>query len=620
MNKKFLKSVAILGLASTALGMTQPVGAVVSGKYQSIIDTYKKEINSLESNQKIGMYNAGEQIDNFLRPLDLARALSNKEEFSHIKYKDAVDKLVETVSKVDGYLLGIKLTADDNKIIKQLKESTKKDKTPIVKLSKVSPKQYNKLKETLEEGLHTFAKAIVLIQKNNPELITLPLYFEDNLSYVRFVGRLDENYYDNFFNDYLGQAWGNSLFSSVSTNRRAYISGLKELAKLMEEIEKLLLSQHDTEELSVYYSIALGDKNKANQIVLSEKLPNIYSVKEKIDDLKSILFDFYEKTGDKENMKKYQVAAQPSNSLNFDTELPKERQKKYQSYLSELKETLKRITERNEKNKIERYSLEDEEDENKDKKLMIVRPKEEIKYPVVTETIQSIPMLISQSSHTEIITVTFTPKFEMNAPIFRGTTTGLSSLSEMNGESSLPYTKLIGGSNTIPLAEVEGGHSDIVLESQNPKTPVISGSTQTNQLSDKSDESDIVEVDYKTEAPQEVLKASEELKVTEAPVAQDSQVLSEVIQVSDELENQNSLDDYTKSQINFWIGDFSSTLNKLTSNQLHSEDLADLISRGQELRKKLDNALGEGKYNGDLKRDLDQLETISNAISRMTGI
>ncbi|MGT2745339.1 hypothetical protein ACVRW4_08470 [Streptococcus phocae subsp. phocae] len=49
MNKKFLKSVAIAGLASTILGMEQTVGAVVNNKkYHSQFKKVEKEFQELK--------------------------------------------------------------------------------------------------------------------------------------------------------------------------------------------------------------------------------------------------------------------------------------------------------------------------------------------------------------------------------------------------------------------------------------------------------------------------------------------------------------------------------------------------------------------------------------------
>lgn len=604
MHKKLLKSVAIVGLTSTALGIAQPVGAVVSGKYQNLLDEYNKKMNDL-SHYSIGFSHALNQTSNITNLLDLASRLSNKEEFSHKKYAESLEILREAVFKVEGFLLSIELTKEELDWTKEQKKSSGYDQTPVIRLSKISYKQYNHLRDTLKKALKEFGKSVALIQKQNPELITLPLYFSKNINTLKFQGREENEYYDSFFYDYLYDPLKNELSDLINSNKTEYFNKLGELSYLMEQVEKILSEQRvDKEELYTYYSIALGDKNKDNKIFLSEKLPNIYSVKEKIEDLRSILFDYYKKIDDKVN------------------------QEKYKTYSEEFKANLENITEKNRNNNTQTYSPKDEEDENKDKKLMIVGPKQEVKSPVLTENIQSIPMTILQPSPTEIITVTFTQKLNINNPNLRGTT-GLSghtalktsvlskayninNLPEMSGERPLPYTEVTSRSNTASLAGTEDYHSVIVLKNQGSKTLETSDSTQTSQSYDKSGESNITKVTYNTPEIQ-VTEETSTPKIQEALEGHQASVLSQ-----DESKNQNSLGDYTKSQINFWISDFNTTTNNLTSNQMASEKLEGLISRGKGLRNKLDNALGENKYSNQLKRDLDQLEMISNSISRMT--
>ncbi|PZO94186.1 MAG: hypothetical protein DI617_07145 [Streptococcus pyogenes] len=96
-------------------------------------------------------------------------------------------------------------------------------------------------------------------------------------------------------------------------------------------------------------------------------------------------------------------------------------------------------------------------------------------------------------------------------------------------------------------------------------------------------------------------------------VIEEPQALSSEPQ--EEVTVQSSLDDYTKSQINFWIEDFNTSLNKINYSGIYSEYLESLITRGKQLRNKLDKALGENKSSDDIKRDLDQLEMISNTIT-----
>lgn len=161
----------------------------------------------------------------------------------------------------------------------------------------------------------------------------------------------------------------------------------------------------------------------------------------------------------------------------------------------------------------------------------------------------------------------------------------ISNLSGLSGEKSLPYPQLIGGSNITPLVGSEGGYLNIELRTHASEAPVTSESTQNAQLSDESEKSDNVTITYKVFEPQETSQVSEEPKVIEEPSVQKSQEILDTSQVSEETKNKDSLDEYTKSQINFWIGDFSSTLNQLTPEQLADEKLEGLISRGQKLRK-----------------------------------
>ncbi|WP_221912608.1 hypothetical protein [Streptococcus halichoeri] len=117
------------------------------------------------------------------------------------------------------------------------------------------------------------------------------------------------------------------------------------------------------------------------------------------------------------------------------------------------------------------------------------------------------------------------------------------------------------------------------------------------------------QVGPKPEIPSQQLQAS---TTTAAQVIEEPQAISEP---QEEVTVQTSLDDYTKSQINFWIEDFNTSLNKINYSGIYSENLESLITRGKQLRNKLDKALGENKSSDDIKRDLDQLEMISNTIT-----
>ncbi|VHD72661.1 Uncharacterised protein [Streptococcus pyogenes] len=65
MNKKFLKSVAIVGLASTALGMTQSVGAVVVNRNEDAISEIHNVINQV--NKTASKIKDSEHFDNLLK-------------------------------------------------------------------------------------------------------------------------------------------------------------------------------------------------------------------------------------------------------------------------------------------------------------------------------------------------------------------------------------------------------------------------------------------------------------------------------------------------------------------------------------------------------------------------
>ncbi|HGK7972362.1 TPA: hypothetical protein ACJ7AK_001739, partial [Streptococcus pyogenes] len=65
MNKKFLKSVAIVRLASTALGMTQPVGAVVVDRNEGAIAEIHNVINQV--NKAAPKIKDSEHFDNLLK-------------------------------------------------------------------------------------------------------------------------------------------------------------------------------------------------------------------------------------------------------------------------------------------------------------------------------------------------------------------------------------------------------------------------------------------------------------------------------------------------------------------------------------------------------------------------
>ncbi|MGG6797074.1 UNVERIFIED_CONTAM: hypothetical protein KB579_03875 [Streptococcus canis] len=559
MNKRFLKSVAILGLTSTALGMAQPVGAIVSGKYHHtknpVVKEIKEKLDKLSnSGRKLPSQYGKEAV---LRDLfNLAFYLIGKEEFHETEYQLDVEKLRTLVFGYDEYLKSLPFKTSDVKY----KSSEQFEQLTIP--------QYNEIETGLKNALSKFAQDIINTQSVNSDLVTIPLYVGQNSNSF-----YKDGYYDIFYGIYIA----NSGISDVINEQLVaeYRNILKEIFKTQKEIENLFFEKDFKNKDELQFELeAITKQNKkkssityefekstdtVKETIFAEDIPNLRTAKQTLKDLKGLLSDC----------------------------LSLEKEVKRKNLV--FKETKER------------------EDQKTEKTLIIDEPaKNEVLSTVTTETTQTHQKPLRQTETVETFTINFPTQL-----------TDSKTLSSLEGYGSTAVLGTIGGSKTTPLVGSEGGYLNIELRTHASEAPVTSESAQNAQLSDGSGEPDVAKVNYKIEQPQEILQASEELKVIEEPSVQKSQEILDTSQVSEETKNKDSLDEYTKSQINFWIADFGSTLNKLTLEQLYSEDLAGLISRGQESRKKLDNALGEDKYNGNLKRDLDQLETISNAISRI---
>ncbi|QKG76795.1 hypothetical protein [Streptococcus canis] len=709
MNKRFLKSVAILGLTSTTLGMAQPVGAIVNGNYR-LEKNIENDIKSIQDgtdfsnlHQKHLVKIAYQQLSKLL---DEMGGYSTSLVYTDSVYKNALDELTSSAVTYGGYLTRLRLQVEQEgtsnvyynhfkeesekidqelkvlaskkdlesktsrqKRVKELKQQKSSLRYLVSGIDKLSTKKVNYLTKNLQDDLNRFKQSVYDIQiqlfKSNPSLYPYGQLYVDYLT--KYYSRTDLK--KQFVDDY-------------GETAQKYLTTMENIFEKEDQINALYEAYKNTnlsdevEELRAVKDVVLLADSKLYSDDYYNEIVNLKDASDALDQLNEEIQSFFKK------IKKDVPDKLPRFSLYQYLVNYRDSSDKQKSYLKKVIEEVKEVVgsyakETKEKTLIvqvdnqlklseldlpltnkdpksgyvildEEYDdyydndglLKDEFKKNKESKTKSSSKEMVLELKNETSTSRLIPQITVHNSVMPFYQAKRVETFTIESPVtfsgknnsktlsslegygstaVLGTIGGsnISNLSGLSGEKSLPYPQLIGGSNITPLVGSEGGYLNIELRTHASEAPVTSESTQNAQLSDESEKSDNVTITYKVFEPQETSQVSEEPKVIEEPSVQKSQEILDTSQVSEETKNKDSLDEYTKSQINFWIGDFSSTLNQLTPEQLADEKLEGLISRGQKLRKKLDNALGEGKYNGDLKRDLDQLETISNAISRI---
>lgn len=675
MNKKFLKSVAIVGLASTALGMAQPVGAVVKGH----------KIPELKFSK---VYNLGKIPDGWVDSkykelseiLNEANTWLGSEEYFEPEFKKAREKLFSEMSVYENYLITLKLKASADVPHKKGK-LTSLEMQKLSGISLIDMGAYNELVSRIKLTKNEFVTEVYNIYNNNVELYP---YINKYLTNKDYLYLQDENY--NIYKQLIDELTrrirqvqkivknNNSshkdeteiletlvncaTYESKGNNWSYYIPNIRSASQKLKEVDDAiedffksidrevpeLLRRNDFYEK--YLKKISVNREKSHQLIANDSDISTDAAREKIvlraigvehqTDVGSLIYDDETVSSEpsqrlRELLDKYSAFDTEEKNEEFiqksqdalskyDTLKPTEKKKNEELYkLDDLSRKLEELIEESKQKSLN----------EKSKSMIIdfgVEPSHTGTSTIVTEIYQQ---PLRQTERVETIIINFPTQLTDSKPLPSlsgyGSTTvlgtiggsNISNLSGLSGENSLPYTQLIGGSNTTPLVGSEGGYLNIELRTHASEVPVNPESTQDAQLSDESGKSDNITFTYKVSEPQEASPVAEELKVAEAPVVQKSQEILATPQISEETKNKDSLDEYTKSQINFWIKDFNTSLNKINNSEIYSEELENLITKGKVLRNKLDNLLGEDNFSDETKGDLDRFEIISNAISRM---
>lgn len=322
MNKKFLKSLAILGLASTALGVAQPVGAVVKD-YKRAVEEYDNILKNPENGKApmMGLQRAEELAPNIIKKLDLMRYLITKEEFIDFEYSAITEKLENIVAGIDTFLNTRKLSIIEENEIKRIREEDRIEKTYIYKLSKITLNQYNKMRELLDIQLRETAKEIINVQSKNNNLISYPVYSEIvNNDISEFKSIITNGYYDMFYTDYLRfylSPVRNEINSKSTETKKKYFDKIKEIVKISDEIKKIISDGENekSEELSLKFNMILDQNKKStdvspyevsdvkesvidnvyfieNCLIFAEEIPNLKIAEEKLKNLQYILNEY----------------------------------------------------------------------------------------------------------------------------------------------------------------------------------------------------------------------------------------------------------------------------------------------------------------------------------------
>ncbi|WP_159564066.1 hypothetical protein [Streptococcus halichoeri] len=536
--------------------------------------------------------------DGLLALIEKVNYILSKYEFQDNVYAVATSKLSYSVSPYDMYLSRLTpVTTDD------LNGYTIEEK----QVANLTITQYNFIQKQIKEALEKFLVDVYSIQAHNPMLFPAPFYLPNVSDNIQST--INYSYYDLLYDrlyDYTEQP------PEVKKKLDAYKSVLRDILILKKEIDLLLVNKERRndalDELNLTYNMIFNTAKRQSQVtpdfkvkenfsflLLSEDIPNIKIANEKLNALKEILFDYFKATSNEKEIEKYKLTAsnlEDKNSIEQQGEISKERRaEEYNKYLEQLKSSQLKINSNDKKRTVEDYSFDfDEEDSNQVEKSEKIKKNTE-------ENQESKPTVIEPSQPVSSPT---TPQ--------ETTQTATSSSVQTNSEQSSNTNANANNSSSSEGSEV---HNSI---SQGVSLPA-SSSSETGSMP--------------SQAPQQVTtEQSKELKITAEP-AQPSKIAAQVtderLEVTVELPQpgqakaaepvSSPLDAYTKSQINFWIEDFNTSLNKINYSGIYSENLESLITRGKQLRNKLDKALGENKSSDDIKRDLDQLEMISNTIT-----
>ncbi|WP_159549108.1 hypothetical protein [Streptococcus halichoeri] len=613
MSKKFLQSLTILGLLSTALGVAQPVGAVVSGKYQSELTKVSQELESLKDGGNIPVHALSQIAITLQTLLEQVNYVLSREDFRDLRYEKALKELDMGVAGYEIYLSRLPKDLQDLQRVldKETYDDIKELSPEIRQVVNLTKKQYNFILSKLKNCFKKFQDSVGNIEYNYPELYSYAYYlnpsdyvYPNNPRKVLAHTFIERGYYENLYDK----------VSNGEFDRRGFDLYENLVIKILElkyKIEKLLEKSNDDvnlEELSLKYSVLFRHSTRKSNVssefdkgeeirslIISESFPNIKMAKEKLNALKGILFDYYQASSNHEEMEKYKIEEiQLENKIevrNHEISSESERSKEYKKYLDHLKTSLETIVKENQDRTVEDYSFDfDEEDDSqieKSEKIKKNTEENQESKPTVTEPSQPVSSPTTQQEPTQ---------------------TATSSSVQTNQEQSSNTNANVNNSSSSEVSAVSS------LTSQGVSLPA-SSSSETDSISSQAQQ-------------QVTTEESKELKMVAEP-AQPSktaaQVTDERREVTVELPQpgqakaaepvSSPLDDYTKSQINFWIEDFNTSLNKINYSGIYSEYLESLITRGKQLRNKLDKALGENKSSDDIKRDLDQLEMISNTIT-----
>ncbi|WP_159593141.1 hypothetical protein [Streptococcus halichoeri] len=560
MSKKFLQSLTILGLLSTALGVAQPVGAVVSGRFQDKIEEIKRDLEKLDNSVKLQGQLRNKANENLSRLLDIGKYLMRISEFQEEEYAVALKELTEAILAYDEIIVSLPTGESGTEGYKNLfnKNYSKVELSKVEKkFGNLSQEKYQKIKSGLEDALVKFSEDIYKIQIENEDLFSIGYHNENGYLaseyYYDYYGYYEQGYYDEFFTKYitpkLQEDFSNSLITSYNSALSETMSVIKAINRVIKKAKEKLSKQETDKDSNLeanissleneFLIIMQLDKKDSNitsnltkeatiikEIVLSEDFPNIRITKRKLSLLKAALYDYCKVTDILDKVRVLKDYKPEENMV---------------------------------ENPSNKYKTSEEQIENYKKTMQ------------------------DSAKNWEQLRIENLKRSNINNPNYK-----------------------------IPEEEVVGEYDE--------NGDLITGKLLLTEDYAKKEKSSII-ITETTEEPKE-FKITEE---SAQPSKTAAQVTDETLEVTVELPQpgqakaaepvSSPLDAYTKSQINFWIEDFNTSLNKINYSGIYSEYLESLITRGKQLRNKLDKALGENKSSDDIKRDLDQLEMISNTIT-----
>lgn len=635
MNKKFLKSVAILGLATTALGTAQPVGAIVGNDYSKEYETIYANLKRYKQDKYLVGGHFVTKSNQIEKLFSLIGYLLNKDEFSEKEYEQSIKKLRASYFSHSQYLERITIRYNyTSDLFRQ-------------KIANLTFKECDEFIKSLDKAIKIFADEISQVQRKNLDLISVALYSKP-IEMKKYRSTYKDGFSEDFYYDYMYYSDRDLLLNHEQININ-FFKKLKEVIDLYNSLKKEI-NNTDTDEifnerlkliinenpiLSKLTRYGVNGSDEVEEIakrnvlkgviVFSEEIPNIRIANIKLEALKD-LRDELGKSRHKSRVESRTQLNSPSNLEKFDDKMTDEEiaqlpdsNKDVRSGYVILDERYDEYYDNDGLMKSEFKKIKDSYIKEKREKVVFVPKKSDYSSQNLSSqiTLQTPAMPIYQARKVEVSsngssTLLISKNNQEEPSALHGysstTSSGMisgfntNSLPDISGEKQLPYTQLIGGSNVKLLAGSEGERSDLEIRSidkKDDKGAVLAGknnkplpglSGERNEVVTKSEKIDVNYNVNSTSKDQAIKANKDDEKISNTP---SKQVATQAVTTETKAID-NKFDTYYKNEADRIMTEYTEM-----RNSLHFYDwdatVADLTQKGNATFKELEDALSNSK-------------------------